>query len=611
MRDILIMLAVGCIGATAAVNHYDLLGRRGSEMNSPMVYKNVDYAKTQKNEQQKVAPSLENRALAKRASGITDNVKAIVGKFSPKGYYFRSCTGGTTGCAEAAWMNRGQTPLTTYLDSANKHFIHTEKDGLYPNRSYSLYTAGASMSYLSGYSMVESPYNFNYPNRAYASFLPMISNYSADLTIDTLTGKIHAYSGSTNGVYLDAEALPTRLNPNTGDIYAAFLSVGTMRFDEYLSDPDYEMRASQTYKALRTASDRSAVFVGTNRSSDPSDENPQIYIGVRPPRGNSSSGWYVGSTLDNYIYDKRTIEIVAAGNSGKNLFADAYAVNAITVGALDPTTGAVTSISAKNKPKYCSSCDTYNKPEVYTYSNYYIDDYFRTYTSSSSTKTYYPYYSGTEAAAALAAGMVSNMLSYNDFYKWHPEVVKAVMVNKKIGERDEDGLKYRDLVFNQANIGDVHHSYYFIGNVNTLMKSYNDCPDGHCGTRKEIRFHFDGVDLASGSGSGLAPGFCAAISWLNSGTDVRNLHKLPQNFEIYGYSKNGTISIQRMDGLYASSASVNDNNLKRSPYKRICVYNNASNANFIIRIVLDEEDSRSENYGQMVLGLDIKPIYQW
>jgi hypothetical protein len=31
---------------------------------------------------------------------------------------------------------------------------------------------------------------------------------------------------------------------------------------------------------------------------------------------------------------------------------------------------------------------------------------------------------------------------------------------------------------------------------------------------------------------------------------------------------------------------------------------------FTIRIVLTDEDSRSENYGQMVLGLDIKPIFR-
>ena len=39
------IVALGCICASAATSvNYDLLGRRGSQMNSPMVYKNIDYS---------------------------------------------------------------------------------------------------------------------------------------------------------------------------------------------------------------------------------------------------------------------------------------------------------------------------------------------------------------------------------------------------------------------------------------------------------------------------------------------------------------------------------------------------------------------------------------
>ena len=110
-----IALTLGCIGAGAATSNYDLLGRKGSQMNSPMVYRNVDYSKVKKDEQHQVGPSLESRTLAKRASGIKSNAKAIVGKFSPKGYYFDDCSWASTGCAEAAWMNYGSSDLTKYL----------------------------------------------------------------------------------------------------------------------------------------------------------------------------------------------------------------------------------------------------------------------------------------------------------------------------------------------------------------------------------------------------------------------------------------------------------------------------------------------------------------
>ena len=596
-----IALTLGCIGAGAATSNYDLLGRKGSQMNSPMVYRNVDYSKVKKDEQHQFGPSLESRTLAKRSSGIvnTSNAKAIVGRYGPRGYYFRACSSGS-GCGEFVSMGFGANSLTTYLNNVNQHFIFTQKDGL-SSAPYTLYSAGPSLSYLSGYSMVETPYDFNYPSRIYASYRSLYD-------INQLTHRVYAYSGSTNGVYLDAEALPTRLNPNTLSS-SEFLPAGQHVYaDEYYSTPEYEMRASKAYKALRTFSDRTAPFVGTNRSQNPSEKNPQVYMGLVPPKGISSSAWYGATTLDNYIYEKRTIEIVGAGNSGGNLYKDAYAVNAITVGAVDPSSGKVTSTSAKNRPMYCRQCysSTYNKPEVYAYTNYYIDDYKRVYTKQSSgSETYYPYHENTEAAAALTAGMVSTMLSYNEFYKWHPEVVKAVLVNRKLREGSKP-LTYDDMVLDQTNPEKMHHSFYYIGDVNTLMNTYYDSG------KKEIRLHFGRGELVGEhSDASSVDGFCATISWLNSGTDIYKYGKLPQNFEIYGYAKNGNINMSSLHYQNKNDASDWDDSLKGSSYKRICVADGMGASEFAIRIVLDEEDTRSENYGQMVLGLDIRPIFPW
>ena len=64
-KEYLVLLAAGCVAANAANVNYDLLGRKGSKMNSPMVYKNVDYSKVQKKEEQKVGSSFKNHSLAK------------------------------------------------------------------------------------------------------------------------------------------------------------------------------------------------------------------------------------------------------------------------------------------------------------------------------------------------------------------------------------------------------------------------------------------------------------------------------------------------------------------------------------------------------------------
>ena len=73
-----IALAFGCIASNATTNNYDLLGRKGSKMNTPMVYRNVDYSKVKKNERN-LNSSLENRSLAK--TGMRGNYVAIEGAY--------------------------------------------------------------------------------------------------------------------------------------------------------------------------------------------------------------------------------------------------------------------------------------------------------------------------------------------------------------------------------------------------------------------------------------------------------------------------------------------------------------------------------------------------
>ena len=71
-KQISLLIALGCIGAGAATN-YDLLGRKGSQMNSPMVYKNFNYSAKKS--------SLESQALAKQ--GLSGTALAIEGIHDP------------------------------------------------------------------------------------------------------------------------------------------------------------------------------------------------------------------------------------------------------------------------------------------------------------------------------------------------------------------------------------------------------------------------------------------------------------------------------------------------------------------------------------------------
>lgn len=618
----LALLAASCVAANAADVNYDLLGRKNSKMNSPMVYKNVDYSKVKSNEEQTIGSSLENRALAKRSSG-TKNTKAIVGKFGPGGYSFNDCGNLMTGmaCGESVTVGSydGKS-VNSYLNKANNKFINVSIDDRDLASSYrNASEVGLSRSFLSGYYVDETSYQVPslYPVEAspYESnknikYFPYFGLYD------------YAYSGLLNksnvGVYLSEEGLPTRMNPAMS--YAPFFIADDKPMDNFNSMPGFEMRASKMYRALELTSLKSRFFVTKTRPSNPSMTTPQIYMGLHADGGSPSKKYSsAAKTLDNYIYDNRTVEIVGAGNKGaKGLGGTALAANAITVGALDLFTKQPTGYTAR-----CEGCEekSFNKPEVMNYSHYYFDfpglpEYRRTYTKGNTVLEYKPLYDGTEAAAALTAGMVSNMLSANEFYRWHPEVVKAVMLN---GQKFSSATRYSDLVFNQSDKENTHISYYFIGDVNTLMKEYLDCPNGgvpnFCyGKRKEIRLHFSKTDLFKNTNFDARDieGFVVSIAWLNSGTDIYNIGYLPQTFEVEGYWRNVNPASYDLSRAYRAASSATDRDQDGSPYKsiRFAGYKDDNPAAFTIRIVLTGEDTRSENYGQMVLGLDIKPFFK-
>ena len=630
----LALLAASCVALNAADVNYDLLGRKNSKMNSPMVYKDIDYSKMKKSEEQTISSSLGNHALAKRASG-TKNGKSIVGKFGPGGYAFSVCSKNATGCGESVKIDKYNKNFDQYLNDVNKNFINVTIDNRDLPSSYQYASeAGPSRSYLSGYYMQETPYVVPSPYPVEAS------PYESNKTIKYYPyfGLYdYAYSGWLNnsnvGVYLSEEGLPTRLNPAMS--YAPFFIADDKPMDVFNSMIGFEMRASKMYRVLELTSLQSRFFVSKTRPSSPSTTTPQIYVGLHADGGTPTKKYSsAAKTLDNYIYDNRTVEIVGAGNkSTKGVGGKALAANAITVGAIDPFTNKATGYSAGCDGAICSY-EMFHKPEFMNYSHYYFDfpnlpEYSRTYTKGNNYYEYKPLYDGTEAAAALTAGMVSNMLSTNEFYRWHPEVVKAVALNSWFENKGRIG--YRDLVFDQSDVDNMHISYYFIGDVNTLMKEYNDSPVGSSlyGWRdhvKEIRFDFDRKQLLGGVDASLFEGFSISIAWLNSGNDIYNLGGLPQNFDIEVFDRRPAADITdknkawfRASTFASNSSSLNFPYIDQNgnPFKtvRVAGYRDYGEQDFeeafTVRIVLTDDDSRAENYGQMVLGLDIKPIFKY
>ncbi len=626
-KKIALMVAFGCLGASAASVHYDILGRKGSKMNSPMVYKNVDYTKTQKQKQEKVGSSLETRALQR--TGMGNNVAAIEGsfrsyqsnnRFSIKRHYYSNPDNCNNSQCSYNWNG--------YKSRANEVFIRVNEDfdvspnyetfdGLTHSEDNGIYTFSWGPSYEEGGSVhpyLPSPFSAD----QYILYMPSSRLYSAWLRrgyTDVLKR-----TPSYTGAYMSADALPV-----TMDGYPVKY-VRTDGNETFNPTPGYEVRDSWTYYFLG-ALDATVTYVGKKiEYGDPASKTPQVYVGVRNDRmgkGSSSSYSSLAKSLDNFIYRYRTIEIVPAGNYGVdgtttqgNVCKIGQAANAVTVGAIDPVSNKIADYSSTKNYDMGS-----RKPEIYNYTHAVVGapgiyrpmwyGIRRVYTQNSSGRefVYEPVVYGTETAAALLASLVNATLSYNPFYRWHPEVVKAFLLTSdgrainppyppNTAMKTGPSIPYVYFDDQGSNTHFDYDSRYWNGSIDNLKTRTDD--DG----KKEIWF------VTKNLGTSTKPA-SAAISWLSSGTDIANIGHIPQDFDLSVYGSNSS-NYERYLDPHAKLDGLNFDNpgeyiggsfLSYNSYEKVTI---ASNYKYLIfRISMFSEDDRSENKGQVVMGFNM------
>ena len=638
-KQVALMVAFGCIGASAASINYDLLGRKGSKMNSPMVYKNVDYSKMKK-EKMQIAPISENQVLAKKASGLEGGANAMEGR-----YFSRGSTDGE-GCK--AWGNcfyktkvhipyNSNSPLvfdkynlyqygwvTGLIDETTPYFIdvprtinrtlngHNNETLTNPSTySFSTYDVdfrnknnriqpspyenGQQIQYTDFEVIRESGYYSERPYIAIWYGPQNRSDYGA-ATTGTNWAADWVYDWGKVGIYMPTYDLPVKLAQNDEIKYVQTAS------SNYKKTPGHETLMSKAYKVIQNSSKNSVVYVG----SDDYYQDANVFMGlrVRPnTMGNVTTSKYYSTAarnLDNYIYNNRTVEIVAAGNSGQKFANTAHSVNAITVGAVDPISGNVTAYTPTQNPRYCKAgigqCNDNSansastagsaKPEINNYSHFYFsNDKGRIYNSSNIG----PYYDGTEMAAAYTAGMVSDLLATNAFYRRHPEVVKAVLMTSA----SVKNVPIYPTLLPPRSDTDINHDYpymhdsrFWVGDINTLKTHINK------NGKKEIRFVVDLTKFTSKN-------YTAAISWLSSGDDIANLGKIPQDFDLFVYEGNDIdgINVDSYADVKAYSQSGTN------AFEKISFSTNFPYV--VFRILLYGEEANSENKGQVVLGFDM------
>ncbi len=208
---------------------------------------------------------------------------------------------------------------------------------------------------------------------------------------------------------------------------------------------DVKTHHSRVVNVLQFSAPLAHIFgfsTATIRFPDPSLYTPNLHIVTRSYGNVLVTNRYLEQdmNLDNYIYDKRVINFVAAGNTGGLITSPSKALNAITVGAVCPAAPCEESNTIPNNyTRYSSwkNSEILNeKPEVAMYTDIDMGSY--------------GFIDGTSAATPLAAGMAANLFSnFSNFFQQRPALTKAVFIageeipigNTNANVHDTDNVK--------------------------------------------------------------------------------------------------------------------------------------------------------------------------
>lgn len=292
-------------------------------------------------------------------------------------------------------------------------------------------------------------------------------------------------------------------------------------------------------RILQTTAPQAKIygFDQENYPSTFSSYSPPIYIGTHSWSISADSVYTEeDKKMDNYIYENRIIEFVAAGNTKGTtnyVTSPGKAVNAITVGAINPDSYTYASYSG-----WKNSSLGNQKPEVVNFTHFYFpkDSHF-SITVDGKIQSYTGTFNGTSASTPYTAAMAGDILSQHPFFKLHPETFKALMMTGSTefiydsffyGDKDNYS-KIRKIPLYSKMAWNTRSAYWNGGNSNFFDSD-------SCITFKE-----------SGIISGKNYRIC--ISWLSLGNYVAKYRLLPQDLDLFVYQ----------DGTLIASSEASEN----------------------------------------------------
>ena len=164
----------------------------------------------------------------------------------------------------------------------------------------------------------------------------------------------------------------------------------------------------------------------------------------------------------------------------------------------------------------------FNKGDTYTY-NY------------GKTESFAPTFGHTSSATPYTVGMIADLLQQKPFYKWHPEVVKALLLTASTKTLESNTNQQNDINGNVNKlIGRGMPSYnamiygnrsrYWIGNKNDHFTTGTIYYRGGYSTQNAIVFEEPNITAGKT--------YRIAIAWLVDGDYVREEFAFPQDIDL-------------------------------------------------------------------------------
>ncbi|MCF0222628.1 MAG: S8 family serine peptidase [Fibrobacter sp.] len=333
------------------------------------------------------------------------------------------------------------------------------------------------------------------------------------------------YRGRNIGIYFDEGDMPQE-----GFVPEAQLKIENDCGKSYTGQI---IHGTNVARILNKVAEKATLYGYNHRCKDPIFDqpphpanayykNPQIFI------GNHSYGDPVyeynltSQRIDDYVYDTRVVEFASAGDAGARpgaqLSPTALGVNVITVGAVHNDLTYHETSSWRNST-YRNTNNKYVKPEIANFSDIMFPN---DAVPKINDKVLEPHATQTSSATPFTAATVADLMDRFPFYKWHPEVVKALLITSSVTpikdaathDTDNEG-KYAMGVPNAQAMFQYNRSRFWNGNNNEFFE--NDY------------IRFKETNITKGKR------YRIAIAWLSKGEYVYENGVLPQDIDLRVY----------------------------------------------------------------------------